>query len=143
MTATLTTLYCDYCSDPITENLGSDNYPCGRCCHNLPEPWSRGRDGLFTSEDGGDYDGEDEDYRPRCPRCESQRFEVRGHRTQQIAIRINYDASDNNYDDEYIWIDTEAAIVAEPEILEDFDMEQVVCRDCGEDCTRDVSIDYY
>lgn len=90
------TLYCERCGD-AAETIAEDG--AGPCCHELPNPWHRGADGLYnqTSESPhAEDEDEPEDERPRCHNCES---------TEWLATqRQSIDSSHNEPDDSTIWI---------------------------------------
>jgi hypothetical protein len=128
-----TQLFCNICSDPVEgENFGSESYPVGRCCNNLPEPWTRDREGYYTSDDGEDYD-DDVDDRPSCSSCGSHSFQAYGSFTQRVQGYINAYGDNDSYDDSTLWISGYSGdvTVTETETTEDFELGRVECRDCG------------
>lgn len=83
----MTTICCNGCSEPITENLNTENYPLGRCCYNLPSPWVRGRDGLYTSTEDEDADR----VVITCEGCGSSDFEATEHQAVRRYVNFDYD----------------------------------------------------
>lgn len=62
-------LYCGACGDPA-DTLDTDGH--GRCCRNLPNPWHRGSDGLYTRTSESEYfeeEDEEEEGRAQPPHC--------------------------------------------------------------------------
>ena len=70
------TYTCAGCGDAVTTI--DDGSKRGPCCHNLPAPWQRGGDGLYTSDtEEYDYDEDDESSpQVQCPHCGSTEFRI-------------------------------------------------------------------
>jgi hypothetical protein len=141
-------LYCSNCSDPVDE---VDEDGCGRCCHDLPNPWHRGSDGLYTepsdSEDAADEDedeDEDEDRRPTCPYCGERRFRLYAHEWRQVTMTGTASGSDNEeYDDSVLWYDSSDFEDHETNDARDFEVQRVECVRCSNDVTHSISIEHY
>ena len=80
--------FCDTCGDEVAVVIGGN----GPCCHNLPNPWHRGSDGLYNQPSTEDFEREDHEAEPEpedeepsyavCPECGRMCWEVTG--TQRI-----------------------------------------------------------
>jgi DNA-directed RNA polymerase subunit RPC12/RpoP len=141
-TATAEQLYCANCSDPADE-LDEENL--GRCCHNLPHPWHRGSDGLYTapsySEDAEGEDDQDGDERPSCPYCEAQRFIVRAYERRRVAMSQSVSGQNDDYDDTRLWYERAEFQDDDTVDHEDFEVYEVVCARCHNDVTHDVELE--
>lgn len=131
-------LYCANCSDPV-DAVDENDY--GRCCHNLPHPWHRGSDGLYTepsdSEDAEDEDDEDEpDRRPSCPYCGEGRFRIHAREWRRIELTTTADGFDNDaYDDASLWYEYGDLEDDDTIDTDGFEITQVVCLSCHNDVT--------
>jgi len=141
-------LYCGNCSDPVD---AVDEDGCGRCCHDLPNPWHRGSDGLYThpsfcenaeGEDDEDEDEDEDDRRPVCPHCGDSRFVIHAREWRQIALTGTVSGFDNeDYEDSTLWYDRDDF---EDEGIADggdFEIQRVVCTNCRNDVTDHVDVE--
>jgi hypothetical protein len=149
MTATVTSeqLYCANCSDPVDE---IDEQNLGRCCRNLPHPWHRGSDGLYTessySDDAEaedeDPDGdEDDDERPSCPYCGASDFTVRAVEWRQVTMSQTVSGLNEEYNDRILWYDRADFDDDETLDTDRFETSQVVCAHCHNDVTLDLELE--
>lgn len=113
---------CEGCGD-IVESVDEDGH--GKCCHDLPERWRRGSDGLYNQHTGYDSEAEDddEDERPHCVNCGGTLWTATA--TQAI------DTLENECDDARIRYD-----------WNDFHVE-VTCANCDRDAGQDHHIEGY
>lgn len=135
-------LYCSKCSDPV-DAVDEDHY--GRCCHDLPNPWRRGSDGLYTqpsdSEDPEEED-EEEDRRPECPHCGARRFTIHAREWRQTELTITVSGLDNeDHDNSTLWyyypeLEDEGTMDTN-----DFEISRVVCVGCRSDVTGEVHVE--
>lgn len=137
-------LYCSNCSDPV-DTIDEDGR--GRCCHNLPNPWHCGSDGLYTepseSEDAEDED-EEEDRRPECPYCGHRRFRLYAHEWRQVTMTAMVSGFDNeDYDDATLWYGRTDFEDHEETEAHDFEVERVVCVTCDNDVTDRINVESY
>lgn len=66
--------FCASCGDPADTLDAEENGPC---CHNLPNPWHRGSEGLYNQTSASeDFEDEDEISRAMCGDCGSERWLV-------------------------------------------------------------------
>ncbi len=93
-------LFCAGCGDRVTT---LDEQSRGPCCHNLPSPWRRGRNGRYNTpgRPNRDVDPDAEDERPRCE-CNSTEWD--------IVLTAHVDTENNEPDDPMIRF-------REPEVL--------------------------
>jgi hypothetical protein len=145
MTATVESeqLYCANCSDPV-DAVDEDHF--GRCCQNLPHPWHRGSDGLYTepseSEDAEGEDDDEDDRRPSCPYCGESRFVIHAHEWRRIAMTTTVSGLDNEtYDDSTLWYDRSDFDDDDTSETDGFEIARVVCSSCGNDVTHSISVE--
>ncbi len=147
MTATVESeqLYCANCSDPV-DAVDEDDY--GRCCHNLPNPWHRGRNGLYTqpseSENAAveDEDEDEPDHRPMCPDCGSSRFVIHACEWRRIALTTTVcGLANDDYEDSTLWYDYCDLEDDETMETDDFQISRVVCVGCGNEVTGRVDVE--
>ena len=71
-------LYCAGCGDRCDDLKGDTGL--GPCCFELPNPWHRGRDGLYNNTSNDNYEeldeDEDEDNGPSCDHCGSTSWTI-------------------------------------------------------------------
>jgi hypothetical protein len=139
-------LYCANCSDPVD---AVDENHHGRCCHNLPNPWHLGSDGLYTqpseSENAAaedDDEDEDDDERPACPHCGERRFVIHALEWRRIALTTTVSGLDNeDYEDSTLWYAYSDFEDEETMENDGFEIARVTCADCGSDVTDSVNVD--
>jgi hypothetical protein len=139
-------LYCANCSDPV-EAVDEDGF--GRCCHDLPNPWHRGGDGLYTEPsvtadpaDEDEHDGDDEeDRRPECPYCGSRGFQLHARALRRVTFAQTVSGYNDELDDATLWYDTDDFEDVETEETEDLEVQRVVCTRCHNDVTGTVDIE--
>jgi DNA-directed RNA polymerase subunit RPC12/RpoP len=133
-TATADELYCAKCSDPA-ESVDEDGY--GRCCHNLPNPWHRGSDGLYTrasaSENAEEEDTNENDVRPNCPYCGGRRFRIDATIWRRHVLVHTVHSVDNELDDATLWYDREDFETRETDDSDDFSIQSIRCLRCDHD----------
>lgn len=143
-TASAEQSYCARCSDPVD---AVDEEGNGRCCHQLPEPWLRGRDGLFNrtrfSDDvqEDDDDDDDDDCRPQCPYCGEREFRLVGVESHRVEMSHRVNASDNDLEDSTVWYDRCDFDVGDTRDTYDFELESVFCCNCDRDVTGSVCVE--
>jgi len=142
-TATSEQFYCANCSDPV----GSvDEHGVGRCCHNLANPWHRGRDGLYTvpsySVDAADEDEHDDgnadtqdDTRPECPSCGFRQFVIRAAESRRMALSQTVSGLNDLYEDATLWYEIDDFEDDETTNTYDFVVQGVICGRCRSDVT--------
>jgi len=139
-------LYCANCSDPV-EAVDEDGF--GRCCHDLPNPWHRGCDGLYTepsetddpaSEDETDEDDE-QDCRPECPYCGFSEFQLHARGWRRVTLTQRVSGLNDELDDSTLWYDTADFEHIETAETEDCEVERVVCTRCHNDVTGTVDVE--
>ncbi len=146
MTATVESeqLYCENCSDPVNA-IDEDGY--GRCCHNLPNPWHRGSDGLYTQPSASqnasaEDEDEDPDHRPMCPHCGSSSFVIHAREWRQIALTAMVSGQNNeDYEDAMLWYDYDDLEDDGTMDTRDFQVSQVVCGDCSREVTGRIDVE--
>jgi hypothetical protein len=133
--ATIEQLYCSNCSDPA-DSLDEQGF--GRCCHNLPNPWHRGSDGLYT-EPSATVDAEQEDNesddRPECPNCGGMRFRIHATEWRRHAMSHTVSGADNERDDGTLWYDRDLFDTGDTDESSDFSVETIYCAGCEYDVT--------
>jgi DNA-directed RNA polymerase subunit RPC12/RpoP len=133
-------LYCTKCSDPV-ESVDDDGY--GRCCHNLPHPWHRGSDGLYThtsgSADAEEEDIDENDVRPRCPYCGGRGFRIDATVWRRHLTSHSADSEDNETDDATLWYDRDDFETTETDDPEDFSIRSISCTRCDRDVSNHVN----
>jgi hypothetical protein len=145
MTATVESeqLSCANCSDPV-DAVNENHY--GRCCQNLPDPWHRGSDGLYTQpSDSEEADAEDEDedpdHRPVCPYCGDTRFRIHAREWRRIALTTTVSGLDNDdYEDSTLWYDYGDFEEDDTVETDGFEVSRVVCLSCQNDVTGSVDV---
>jgi hypothetical protein len=139
--ATVEQLYCAKCSDPA-DSLDEDGF--GRCCHNLPNPWHLGSDGLYTEPsatvDAEQQDDESDD-RPECPNCGGMRFRIHATEWRRHAISRTVSGADNERDDGTLWYDRGDFETGEIDESRDFCIQTIYCARCEDDVTRHLHTD--
>lgn len=139
-TVTAEPLYCAKCSDPV-ESVDEDGY--GRCCHNLPNPWHRGSDGLYTrpsaSADAEEEDTNENDERPHCPHCGGRRFTIRATQWRRHVMSHSVHSGDNEIDDSTLWYDRDDFETSETDASNDFSVGSVTCARCDQDVSGHVN----
>ena len=140
-------LYCANCSDPV-ETVDEDGF--GRCCHDLPNPWHRGCDGLYTEpsetadaadEDEHDGDGDEEDCRPECSYCGFREFQLHARAWRRVTLTQAVSGFNDELDDSTLWYDTADFDDVETEETEEFEVQRVVCTRCHNDVTGTVDVE--
>lgn len=150
-TAEAEQLYCANCSDPV-DAVDEDHR--GRCCHDLPYPWHRGYDGLYTEpsnsenaqaedeDDDEQADGEDDDdHRPVCPTCGATRFVIHARESRRVEMTTTASGLDNeDYDDSTLWYDLSAFDEGMTDTY-DFEVYRLVCVGCRDDVTDHIQVE--
>ncbi len=143
MTAVTAELYCAKCSDPV-ESVDEDGY--GRCCHNLPNPWHRGSDGLYTSPSASvhaeEEDTDEDDVRPSCPCCGGRTFRIDATVWRQHRMSHSVHSVDNELDDATLWYDRDDFETTDTEDSDDFSILSISCARCHHDVSSHVSAEH-
>ena len=133
-------LYCAKCSDPV-ESVDEDGY--GRCCHNLPNPWHRGSDGLYTRPSASaDADEEDDtaedDVRPRCAYCGGRRFTINATEWRRHVMSHAVTSLENEIDDSTLWYERYDFEASDTDESENFSISGITCTRCNQDVSSHV-----